>query len=258
MKSISNWSSVQRAETNIITNTSLRMEVAFSSKNFLTDLNQCFQELFKSRELTDVTLVFDDQMQLDAHKIILSAWSPVFRSMFANNSHPHPIIFLKGMSYRTVLSILEFLYKGEVTIAKDSVDEFLSDAEDLQISQFLLDSTSVRNSGEGDVKAEERTDCGRLGDNQLKLFKQSGDLIEESVVELLETPGNFIETERSPGQDQGQGQHGNKKTGEKIFKSGSRYSCQDCGTAYSTRNGLWYHRRSKHQTLSLPGNVLPR
>ena len=106
MKSISNCSSAQRAETNIITNTantSHRMEVAFSSKNFLTDLNNCFQELFKSRELTDVTLVFDDQKQLEAHKIILSAWSPVFRSMFANNSHPHPIIFMKGMSYQNVL-----------------------------------------------------------------------------------------------------------------------------------------------------------
>ena len=247
------------------------MEVAFSSKNFLTDLNNCFQELFKSRELTDVTLVFDDQKQLEAHRIILSAWSPVFRSMFANNSHPHPIIFLKGMSYQNVLYILEFLYKGEVTIAKDSVDEFLSDAEDLQISQFLLDSTSVRRAGERN--SGERTDCSPLGENQLKLFKQSGDLIEETVVDLVEntvvdlventeTPENIMETESSAGHDQGQHwpgrKKGNKQTGEKIFKSGSKYSCQDCGTAYSTRNGLWYHRRSKHQTLSLPGNILSR
>ena len=240
------------------------MEVAFSSKNFLADLNNCFQELFKSGELTDVTLVFDDQRQLEAHKIILSAWSPVFRSMFANNSHPHPIIFLKGMSYQNVLSIMEFLYKGEVTISKDSVDEFLSDAEDLQISQFLLDSTSVRRTGER--SSGEGTDCSPLGDNQLKLFKQSGDLIEESVVELVEnteTPENIIETESLAGHDQGQHgtpgrKKGNKKAGEKIFKSGTRYSCQDCQTAYSTRNGLWYHRRSKHQTLSLPGNIRPR
>lgn len=230
------------------------MEVAFSSKNFLTDLNNRFQELFKSRELTDVTLVFDDQMQLEAHKIILSAWSPVFRSMFANSSHPHPIIFLKGMSYRNVLSIMEFLYKGEVTIAKDSVDEFLSDAEDLQISQFLLDSTSVSQS-------EERTGSSQLGDNRLKLIKQSGDLIEESVVEPLE---NSMETARAGGQDQGQhgtagGKKGNiKPGGEKIFKCGSRYCCEDCGQAYSTRNGLWYHRRAKHQSLALPANIVAR
>ena len=244
------------------------MEVAFSSKNFLTDMNTRFQELFKSRELTDVTLVFDDQMQLEAHRMILSTWSPVFRSMFAHNPHPHPIIFLKGMTYRNVLSIMEFLYKGEVTIAKDSVDEFLSDAEDLQISQFLLDSTSVsRPSGQTEIKTEERNDCRPPGDNRLKLFKQSGDLIEESVVEMVEnteTPGNIIETDGADGHDQGQHgtpgrKEGNKKTGgEKIFKSGSRYSCGDCGTAYGTRNGLWYHRRSKHQNLSLPGNILPR
>ena len=243
------------------------MEVAFSSKNFLTDLNNRFQELFKSRELTDVTLVFDDQMQLEAHKIILSAWSPVFRSMFANSSHPHPIIFLKGMSYRNVLSIMEFLYKGEVTIAKDSVDEFLSDAEDLQISQFLLDSTSVsragesNNSGETEIKwEEERAGSSPLGDNRLKLFQQSGDLIEESVVEPVE---NIVETDRAGGQDQGQhgtagGKKGNRKPGgEKIFKCGSRYCCEDCGQAYSTRNGLWYHRRAKHQSLTLPANTVP-
>ena len=144
------------------------------------------------------------------------------------------------------------------------MDEFLSEAEDLQISQFLLDSTSVSRTTGREVQAE--TESGPVGEKQLKLFRESGDLIEETLVERVENhemPENIIATDRSAGYDQGQHgtpgrKKGTKNSAEKIFKTGSRYRCEDCGTAYSTRNGLWYHRRSKHQILSLPGNILSR
>ena len=223
------------------------MEVSFSSRNFSTHLNECFHELFLTKDLTDVTLVFDNQLQLEAHKIILNAWSPVFRSMLTTNPHPHPMVFLKGMSYQNVLAILTFLYQGEVTIPKDSVEEFLSDAEYLQISQFLLDSTEI------DKKTE------RESGNQIKLFQESGTgSIEESVAVIVEdsaTPGNSGIPE---GIETNQGFQGlrlekrsEKRVGsgkQRIYKSASKYPCEDCETSYNTRNGLWYHRRAKHQS----------
>ena len=35
---------------------------------------------------------------------------------------------------------------------------------------------------------------------------------------------------------------------EKIYKSADRYQCEDCGSSYATMNGVWYHRRAKHET----------
>ena len=54
----------------------MSMEVSFTSRNFSTHLNEYFQDFFISKDLTDVTLVFDDHVKLEAHKILLSAWSP--------------------------------------------------------------------------------------------------------------------------------------------------------------------------------------
>ena len=115
--------------------------------------------------------MFDDRVKLEAHKIVLSAWSPVFRYMLANNPHTHPMIFLKGMSFQTVHSILEFLYKGEVRIARDSVEEFLSEAEDLQISQFLLDTTEVSGLRPDIGQNSLQTEAGQA-DHQIKLFRE--------------------------------------------------------------------------------------
>ena len=222
------------------------MEVSFSYRNFSTHLNECFHELFLTKDLTDVTLVFDDQLQLEAHKIILNAWSPVFRSMLTKNPHPHPMVFLKGMSYQNVLSILTFLYQGEVTIPKDSVDEFLSDAEYLQISQFLLDSSENRKT-EGEAA------------NQIKLFQESGTgNIEESFVELVDDSATPDHGRIPEGIEANEGFHGlrlekksDKRGGperKKIYKTVSKYPCEDCQTSYNTRNGLWYHRQAKHQS----------
>ena len=55
-------------------------------------------DVFRSEEMTDVTVVCADQL-FDAHKLILSVCSPLFRSMISRCSsrfqNQHPIVFLK-------------------------------------------------------------------------------------------------------------------------------------------------------------------
>ena len=36
--------------------------------------------------------------------------------MLRRETHPHPMIFLKGVRYADIHSILNFMYKGEKTI----------------------------------------------------------------------------------------------------------------------------------------------
>ena len=55
-------------------------------------------DVFRSEEMTDITVCCGDQM-FDAHKLILSVCSPLFRSMISRCvsrlNNQHPIIFLK-------------------------------------------------------------------------------------------------------------------------------------------------------------------
>ena len=53
----------------------------------ITDhLQLMFKDLYKEGKHSDVTLVSDDQSLFKAHKIVLSACSPVFKKIIENNA----------------------------------------------------------------------------------------------------------------------------------------------------------------------------
>ena len=60
----------------------------------------------------DVTLACDGR-QLEAHKLVLSASSSFFRNILRRNPHQHPLIYLKGIKYAHLISIVNFMYNGQ-------------------------------------------------------------------------------------------------------------------------------------------------
>ena len=87
----------------------------------------------QEKNFCDVTLACDDNQQLDAHKIILSAGSQFFRDVLTNTKHPHPFIYLKGVRRADLQNIVDFLYNGEASIAQEELDTFLETAKVLKI-----------------------------------------------------------------------------------------------------------------------------
>ena len=92
-----------------------------------------FQELRSHTEFTDITLAFKENSQIKAHKIILAACSPFFRTVLKGNTHPHPLIYMKGLKVCDLVAILDFIYQGEANIFQDDLDGFLALAEELQL-----------------------------------------------------------------------------------------------------------------------------
>lgn len=82
--------------------------------------------------LTDVTLCCDGK-RLRAHKIILSVCSTYFRETFMENPCKHPVVIFKNVKFEDLANIVEFMYKGEVSISQDSLSSFLHVAEMLQV-----------------------------------------------------------------------------------------------------------------------------
>ncbi|KAK8784582.1 hypothetical protein V5799_009053 [Amblyomma americanum] len=105
-----------------------------------------FEQLRFNEALVDVTLACDGQT-LKAHKMVLSACSPFFQAIFAENPCKHPIVILKDMRYMDLKAIVEFMYRGEVDVSQDDITALLKTAETLKVKGFAEDTNENKNGG---------------------------------------------------------------------------------------------------------------
>jgi len=125
--------------------------------DFEHNISSAFRELRDDKDFFDVTLACDDE-QIQAHKVILSACSPFFRNVLRRNQHQHPLLYLKGINYSNLQSVLNFMYHGEVNVAQEELNSFLSVAEDLRVKGL----TQNQSTSEQNVKESN----GRTGDKK--------------------------------------------------------------------------------------------
>ncbi|XP_053962275.1 protein tramtrack, alpha isoform isoform X1 [Anastrepha ludens] len=100
--------------------------------NHQSNLLSVFDQLLHAETFTDVTLAVDGQY-LKAHKMVLSACSPYFNALFVNHPEKHPIVILKDVPYSDMKSLLDFMYRGEVSVDQERLTAFLRVAESLRI-----------------------------------------------------------------------------------------------------------------------------
>jgi len=115
--------------------------------DFESNISKAFREIREEKDFFDVTLTCDDD-QISAHKVILSACSPFFRSVLKRNKHEHPLLYLKGVKYSDLVAVLNFMYHGEVNVAQEDLNTFLAVAEDLKV-KGLTQSSENSNSNVG-------------------------------------------------------------------------------------------------------------
>ena len=87
------------------------------------------------KDFFDVTIACEDE-QMQAHKVMLSVCSPFFQNILRMNPHQHPLLYLKGVKYTDLQSVLNFMHHGEVRVAQDELNSFLEVAEDLRMKSL--------------------------------------------------------------------------------------------------------------------------
>jgi len=101
--------------------------------DFQENLSSSFGNLRDDKEFTDVTLACEDGQQVEAHKVVLIALSPFFLYLLKKNKHPHPLVFMRGVKFEDLVSIIDFLYNGEANVYQENLDSFLTIAEELKL-----------------------------------------------------------------------------------------------------------------------------
>ena len=226
------------------------MKQSIGEKFLNTNLASSLNNLFADKSSADVTLVSDDQMQILAHKSILSASSPVLKNLLLQNPHPHPLIFLYGVKYSELCSILQLMYFGETAVHADRINQFLSKARDLQIKQVAEGNKIEQGSEERTLS----TNMGKISNTQAKdkvpLENTGDDMIANNDVttgpELdklfhkCETCSLVFVTKNSL-LGHIQSIHGG---------AGARYSCDQCDYYGKRKYGLKQHKNARHKVTS--------
>ena len=73
------------------------------------------KELMMNQDFSDVTLVTEDKKHIKANNNVLSLCSPVFKDILKKEKNSNQIIYLRGIQYSEIESIMQFIYLGEAT-----------------------------------------------------------------------------------------------------------------------------------------------
>ena len=114
--------------------------------DFQQNVSKSFSQLRQQSGLFDVTLVSSDQQQVSAHRLVLSACSDFFKTIFHSNTHSHPLLYLDGVDTREINLMLDYIYRGEVQIYQENLDRFLEIAK-----KFNLDGLVAEEEEEKDT-----------------------------------------------------------------------------------------------------------
>ncbi|XP_046810777.1 protein jim lovell isoform X2 [Lucilia cuprina] len=107
--------------------------------NHQNHLMRAFDALLQSKTLVDVTLVCAET-SIRAHKMVLSACSPFFQRVFADTPCKHPVIVLKDFRGWVVQAIIDFMYRGEISVPQEKLHTLIDAGESLQVRGLVESS----------------------------------------------------------------------------------------------------------------------
>jgi len=92
--------------------------------NHPVNLVSGFSGLYNSETLVDVTLAAEGR-HLQAHRMLLSACSDYFQSLFSVNPCQHPIVILKDVNFEDLKTVVQFMYNGIVNVSSEKLPAVL-------------------------------------------------------------------------------------------------------------------------------------
>ena len=213
---------------------------------FQINASTYFKELREDSDFMDITLSCEDNVQIEAHKIILASSSLFFKTMLNKNKHPHPLIYLKGARANNLVSLLDFMYEGEVQILQENLDSFLSLARELQVKGLETDDSTKDYTMEKpkvNTKVNETKKQIEIPQKQMKCQKLKEEPLDNSFqFGKVSYTGNYENkvTMITRVEDL------DNKIDDLREKSGKGFKCKICGTIMDTKQHMGNHIEAKH------------
>ena len=208
--------------------------------DFQLSTSQAFQSLRHEKDFFDVTLVSEDQVMLESHKIVLSASSNFFKNILRKHSHIHPLLYLHGVQSESLQLILNYIYQGEVQIYQEQLDQFLAVASDLQImglQQSIINENKNKNHEYNESKSDLKNYLIEDTEN-VKIFSSENERKIDSLIDN-KTGDDTSMTELM------------EKISQMIDKIDGIYTCKVCHKQAKVKTDLGRHVEQHIEGISL-------
>ena len=199
--------------------------------SYTAHLKRMMKELMMNEDYSDVTLVTEDKKHIKANINILSACSPVFRDILKKENVASTIIYLRGIQFSEMESIMHYVYIGEATFHEERMNEFLSVAKLLEIKE-LCNTEPEKNEVPFDKPLPTR----------------------ETISEDLRPTAKF-DYPNNLGQQKNTNGHktysapGALNNHKQSSHQGAKYACDQCDYQTTTQSSLSRHRESQHEDV---------
>ena len=100
-------------------------------ETFESEVRTTWQELQTKLDFCDLTLACEDK-KIQAHKAIITSSSPLLKNIL-KQSKENSLIYFRGLKYKDLQNVVNFMYQGEVNIDIKDLDKFLTISNDLGI-----------------------------------------------------------------------------------------------------------------------------
>ena len=250
--------------------------------DFQENILSSFKDLRLQKEFTDVTLACEDGQQIEAHRIVLTSSSPLFKNLLQANKHQHPLVYMRGVKSEDLHAILDFLYCGEANVYQDCLDSFLAMADELKLkgltgggeerehseSTFVpatdfkgepsYQNEQMKRQPESELRATfERNSERTVSLHNSTAVSTDSDQLDEQIKSMIDSSENFVT--RKDGKrvktlvckicsKELRDMTDMKRHIEANHLTGVTHSCDICGKISRSRNGLRKHNYDKHRS----------
>ena len=236
--------------------------------DFHSNVSKSFSLWRNEDYLQDVTLVGDDHKQILAHKLVLSACSEYFRTIFKNNKHPNPMLCLYGINHQDLYNVMDYIYNGEVQIYQGDLDRFLTIAQQLRLEGLLSndnneETKNVTVEDEQEIKKEE-IKSRRISVRERQIVREANEYKDTLIAISInqEEIGNLNEKLNENMEKCEDGSYRCKICGKmsgskndsrnmrnhiETHMEGLSFTCPICQKSFRSRNSLFKHKSVYHR-----------
>jgi hypothetical protein len=222
---------------------------------FQENIRFSYKEARSTGEYSDVTLATEDGHQVPAHRVILSASSGRLRDLLSAGPPSNPVL-LPGLTGSELVSVVDFIYYGEVEVQKENLYDFLAICKKLELKGLTempehpadKDKAQGAQAGNGQkpTSKESRGESSHLkrpwdkGRTVRNAYKSNW----ESMIDKTEDTwscnvcGKIASDAKSKA---------NLKRHTESHVSGGPWPCNICSKVSSSRSGHLQHRRKYHK-----------